>query len=86
MKTTSLARRAYVPLVVLGSLLWLALIVAGDALVAELPQSMGCADPHAAPFSALQARSGPCRAGAFINPAIPRRNRHDTPPQDHVPA
>lgn len=85
MKPPLFSRRLFVPLVVLGSLLWVALIVASGALDSDLPQSMGCADPATVPFSLLRARPDPCQAGAPINPSLPRRTRHDNRHEDHAP-
>ena len=78
-------RRLFVPLVVIGSLVWIALIVTSGALDADLPQSTGCADPGAAPLSMLLPRPGPCRVGAPLNPSLPRRHHHDTHHEDQSP-
>jgi hypothetical protein len=79
------ARRAFVPLVVLGSLLWAALILARGEEIDALPQSMGCADPGAGPLSILVPRLGPCQVGLPFNPSFPRRHHHDTHHEDQSP-
>jgi len=79
-------RRLFVPLVVVGSVLWVALIVASGGMEAGLPQSMGCADPGIAPLSLLRARVSPCRLGAPLNSSpSTRRERHDAHPDAPSP-
>lgn len=86
--TQSRSRRRFAPLVVLGSLLWVALVVAGDVLqfrlfasASVLPQSVGCSEPGPAPISRLRAKPGPCHVLAPINPPLRRRDHHD---QDRI--
>ena len=85
MARASFPRCPFVPLFVLGSLLWVTLIIVSGSLEADLPQSMGCADPGAAPLSMLLPRLGPCQAGAPFNPSLPRRRHHDTHHDDQSP-
>jgi hypothetical protein len=75
----------FVPLVPSSSVLWVALIIAGAFVAADLPQSMGCADPGAAPLSMLLPRLGPCQVGAPLTPSLPRRHHHDTHHEDQSP-
>ncbi len=78
------ARRLFVPLVVVASLAWVALIVASGSLLAEqsaeadvLPQSAGCGPPDHAPLSPLRAKAGPCAGLAPLNPPTRRRTPHE---------
>lgn len=82
--TISCSRRLLVPLVIAASLLWAALIIAGDFVQLELlaesdffPQSMGCDAPGRAPSLWPRASSGPCSGFGPINPPPRRRNHHD---------
>ncbi|MEP6874871.1 MAG: hypothetical protein ABI887_10945 [Burkholderiales bacterium] len=82
--TRPCSRRLFVPLVVLASLGWVALIVAGGGLQAEqfidadaLPQSMGCGLPGPAPVSPLRAKSEPCAGLVPLNPPARRRTTHE---------
>ena len=78
------SRRLFVPLVVMASLAWVALIVASGGLQAEqsaegdgLPQSMGCGAPGHAPISPVRAKSGPCAGIVPLNPPTRRRTPHE---------
>jgi hypothetical protein len=78
------SRSLFVPLVVMASLAWVALIVAGGGLQAEqfaaadgLPQSMGCGVPGHMPVSPLRANAGPCAGIASLNPPTRRRTPHE---------
>ena len=82
--TNTCSRRLFVPLVVAGSLLWVALIIVGDVLAGErlvgsdlLPLSVGCGEPGPAALSPIGARPGPCTVLVALNPAPRRRNHHD---------
>ena len=78
------SRRLFVPLVVMASLAWVALIVASGGLQAEqfaeadvFPQSMGCGVPGHAPISPLRAKPGPCAGSVPLDPPTRRRAPHE---------